>query len=145
LTNSIHKNVHGPDWPLGFISVPTPGVPVSIMSLVDPAFLNSPDSPTVQTADEYTWRAHEIILSAYKPGASHGMQLNTGNVYICRKGAPPGTGNRDDTGSMFPPLTPGQTLFISSAALNFNVWSPYEYFVDADNAGDGVIAMLIIQ
>lgn len=145
MTRSIQKNPYGPIWPLGFIAVPTPGTPVNLMSLVDPAFINSPEIPTSQLSQEYSVRAHEIVFSAYKPGPSTGLILNTGNVYILMPPAPPGSGNNVDYGSMLPPLAPGQTLFLSAAALNFNVWSPYEYFVDADNAGDGVLVTLIIQ
>jgi len=137
---SIHLDRQGPDWPLGFLNVQTPGIPVGFMSVVDPQGLGDPASPY----QEYTVRAEEIVVQAVKPGTSHGTQLNTGNVYIVRKGVQ-GSGNRDDTGSIVVTVYPGQTLFLTAAALNRNVWSPYRYSVDADNAGDGVFVTLVIQ
>src|SRR5713226_6520370 len=99
MANSILKDRHGPDWPLGFIQVVTPGTPVNIMSVVDPSNLNDPATPTPSTAgaDEFTVRAQQIAFLAFKPGASHGTQNNTGNIYIVRKGSGGGSGNRDDT------------------------------------------------
>ena len=141
---SVQKNPHGPIWPLGMITVSAPGTPVGIMSLVDPNSYNDPASPTSAFSLEYTVRAWEIIFTACKPGA-HGVAFNVGNVYILMKPVGSGAGNRDDYGSMLPPLGPAQTLILSSAALNFNVWSPYAFFVDADNAGDGALVTLIIQ
>lgn len=145
MTNSIQKNPNGPLWPLGFISVATPGTPANFMSVVDPTNVNAPDSATSATATEYTPRCQEFIIVAQKPGASHGTQLNTGNVYICVPGTGTGTGNRDDTGSIIIPLVPGAVFFLSSAFINMNVWSPYKLLVDADNAGDGVLVTMVIQ
>jgi hypothetical protein len=74
------------------------------------------------------------------------MQTNTGNVYIVRygdKGA--GSGNRDDPGVMVAVLLPGQTLFLASAPANRNVYSPYRYYIDADNANDGALVTGIVQ
>jgi hypothetical protein len=71
--------------------------------------------------------------------------LNTGNIYIVRRGSGSGSGNRDDTGSIVATLVPGQTLFFTAAAVNVNVWSPYRYSIDADNIGDGAFITLIIQ
>jgi hypothetical protein len=84
------------------------------------------------------------MFQAFKPGASHGTQVNTGNVYIVRKGVQ-GAGNRDDTGSIVKTLSPGETFFLASAALNRNVYSPYRYSLDADNANDGAFVTLIMQ
>jgi hypothetical protein len=145
MANSINKDRQGPDWPLGFIAVVTPGTPVEVMSLVDPApEPNEPETATSATSDEYTVRAQQILFQAYKPGASHGMQNNTGNIYIVRDAAG-GSGNRDDTGGIVAVLTPGQTLTLASAPLNRNVFSPYRYRIDADNAGDGALVTLIVQ
>lgn len=147
MANSIQIDPQGPDWPIGFIKVVTPGTPVGLMSVVDPNGVNDPSTATPGTsgAAEYTIRAQQIMIQALKPGASHGTTFNTGNVYIMRKGAGSGLGNRDDTGSIVATLNPGQTFFMSSAALNHNVWSPYRYSVDADNANDGVFVTLIMQ
>lgn len=141
---SIQKDREGPDWPLGLIT-PTINTPLSIMSNVDPTVANDPSNPTPGTtgANEYTERAQQIIFQAFKP-AGHGLQNNSGNIYIVRKGVQ-GAGNRDDYGSVVAVLTPGQTFVIASAALDRNVFNPYRYFIDADNQGDSCLATLIIQ
>lgn len=156
MTLSVMKDRQGPDWPLGLISVATPGTPVSIMSLVDASNYNDPATaaPTPATAnqvDEYTVRAYGIIFIACKAGASHGVQINTGNIYIVRKGVQ-GNGNRDDYGAMVATLPPGATtgiefptFFLNAAPLNRNVFSPYRYFIDADNANDSCLVTLLIQ
>lgn len=114
------------------------------MSVVDPTSNNSPGTATNPTNYQYTVRAEEIMVQAFKPAAS-GTQLNTGNIYIVRRGSGSGSGNRDDTGSIVATLVPGQTLFFTAAAVNVNVWSPYRYSIDADNIGDGAFITLIIQ
>jgi ethanolamine utilization microcompartment shell protein EutL len=115
------------------------------MSLVDSASVEAPEAATSSTSDEYTPRAQQILFQAFKPGASHGTQLNAGNVYIIRKGDGTGSANRDDMGDIVATLTPGQTFVLASAPLDRNVFSPYRYLVDADNANDGVFVVLLIQ
>ena len=145
MTASVQLDKYGPDWPLGFLNVTSPGTPVGFMSLVDPNSYNAPENPTSTLSDEYVSRAEEIMVQALKPGnGGHGTQNNTGNIYICRKGNS-GTGNRDDSGSIVATLAPGQTMFFSASPLNRNVWNPYRYYVDADNAGDGAFVTLIVQ
>jgi hypothetical protein len=141
---SVQKDREGPDWPLGLIT-PTINTPLSIMSLVDATAVNDPSTPTPGTSgsNEYTERAQQIIFQAYK-AAGHGLQNNTGNIYIVRKGVQ-GAGNRDDYGSVVAVLTPGQTLVLASAALNRNVFNPYRYFIDADTQGDSCLVTLLIQ
>lgn len=149
---SVQLDIQGPDWPLGFIKVVTPGTPVNIMSLVDPTSLNAPQTldPNVPTASpgtaqqEYTVRAQQIIFVAYKPGASHGTTPNAGNIYIVRQGVQ-GAGNRDDTGSIVYTIPSGGVLFLGSAATRVNVFSPYRYSIDADNANDGCFVTLLLQ
>src|SRR6266478_619440 len=111
MPNSINRDKQGPDWPLGFISIVTPGTPVGIMSLVDSTLANDPGKlvPGTVGADEYSVRAQQIMFQGLKPGVAHGMQNNTGNVYIVRKAVSPGTGNRDDQGAIVFVLQPGQT------------------------------------
>lgn len=142
MANSILNDRNGPDWPLGFINVATPGTPVSFMVNVDPSSLNSPNTPTGPGVDEYTIRAQQIIIQAIKPGSTTGWQNNTGNVYIVRKGS--GSSNKADTGVLVKMLIPGETVYLASAPIVDNVWGPYRYFVDADNAGDGVNVCLLI-
>lgn len=145
-TQSVQKDRQGPDWPLGFIEVVTPGTPVSIMSLVDPTSVNAPESATSATSNEYTVAAQQILFMGYTPNVAegHGLITNTGNIYILRKGVQ-GAGNRDDYGSLVKVVAPGETFFLASAALVRNVYNPYRYYIDADNADDGAIVTLIMQ
>lgn len=144
MTTSIQQDRNGPDWPLGFIEVVTPGTPIGLMSLVDPNAYNAPNTPTSVYSNEYTVRAQEIQIQARKPGASHGTQLNTGQIYICRVGVGSGSGNRDDTGSIIATLNPGDTYFMTAAFLNMNTMSPYRYYIDADNSGDGAFVTIMV-
>jgi hypothetical protein len=145
VANSVHQDIHGPIWPLGNIPVPTPGTYVNIMNNVDPTLVDSPESPTSATSDEYTVRCQQIIFEAGKAGAAPPkIAANTGNVYIVRKPIA-GAGGVSDTGTVVKTIAPGQTFILGSAALNRNVFSPYEFFVDADTAGDGVTVTLVIQ
>jgi hypothetical protein len=145
-TLSVQKDPQGPDWPLGLIVVASAGTPVGIMSLVDPTNVGSPATATPGTsgAPEYTPRAQQIIFQGVKAGASNGLQNNTGNIYICRKGVG-GAGNHNDYGSIVATLAAGQTLVLGSAPLNRNVYSPYRYYIDADNSGDSCLVTLIMQ
>jgi hypothetical protein len=145
MPNSVLIDPHGPDWPLGFIKVVTPGTPVRITLNVDPQAVNAPETATQSTAAEYTVRFQQLMFQGYNP-ASHGMQNNSGLVYIIRYlsgGA--GSGNRDDTGVIVAVLSPGQTLFLASAPHNRDVWSPYRYALDADNGNDGALITGIVQ
>lgn len=155
MANSIHKDPQGPLWPLGNIVVATPGTPVSIMSLVDSTLSNAPENPTSYVSAaviaEYTVRAYAIIFQACKSGAgAPKLTNNTGNVYIVRK-ALSGSGGVADTGTVLFALAaggtglPGVPFVLDGAALNRNTFSPYEIYVDADNAGDGVQVTLEIQ
>jgi len=149
-TQSVQKDKQGPDWPLGLITVVTPGTPVGIMSLVDPLSSNDPSTATPAAtgptlSNEYTERAQQIIFQGVKVGAgAHGLANNTGNIYIVRKGVQ-GAGNRDDYGSVVATIAPGVTFILSSAALNRDVFSPYRYSIDADNAGDSCLVTMIMQ
>ena len=149
MTTSVQKNLYGPLWPLGSIPVATTGTPVNIMSLVDPNNYAAPQTATSGTetntnTPEYTVRAQQIIFMGFKAGASHGLTTNTGNVYIVIKGNG-GSNNRDDPGSIIKVLSPGETFFLGSAALNRNVFSPYQIWLDADNAADAAQVTLVIQ
>lgn len=146
MPNTVLKDRQGPDWPLGFTAVAVPGTPVRVTLLVDPNSVDAPESATSGTSGEYTSRFQQIMFQGFKPGAAHGMQNNTGLVYIIRyNNAGAGSGNRDDPGVMVAVLPSGQTLFLASAPSNNNVWSPYRYALDADNAGDGALVTGIVQ
>lgn len=154
MANSVQLDIYGPDWPLGFIKVVTPGTPVNIMSLVDASSVNAPNTldpsvPAVAGQYEYSPSVYQIQFQALKPGASHGTQVNAGNVYIVRQGVGSGSGNRDDSGAIIATLTPGTTTATTiynfvTAPSNKNTFSPYRYYIDADNANDGAYVTLFI-
>lgn len=136
---AVLLDTHGPDWPLGFIAVVAPGTPVRFTFLIDPTNLDAPETQNLTGVKaEYTARFQQIMIQGFKPGA-HGMQPNAGFVYIVRAG-----GNRDDPGSIVKVLFPGETFFLASAPLVKDVFSPYRYYVDADNAGDGALIVGLI-
>jgi hypothetical protein len=144
VTVSVHKNPHGPLWPLGNIQVPTPGTPVSVMSLVDLANVNAPESATSTTSDEYTRRAQQIIFEAFRPGAAPPRSgANTGNIYIVLKSV--GAGGANDIGTVIKTLAPGASFVLGSAALDRNVFNLYQIFIDADTANDGCTVTAVIQ
>jgi hypothetical protein len=144
MANSVLQDKNGPDWPLGFIKVVTPGTPVSIMSLVDASSLNDPGKATASGVGEYTSRCQQLQFQAVKP-AANGFQNNTGNIYIVRTGDSTGSANRNDQGAIVAVLQPGQTYVLASAPLNRNVFNMYRYRIDADNANDGALVTAIIQ
>jgi hypothetical protein len=141
---SVRKDFNGPIWPLGLIVVAAPGTPIAIMSLVDPTSQWDPNtlSSRITPAQEYTVRAQQIMFQGVK--ASGGTTNNTGNIYIMRRGGT-GSNNRTDYGTMVLALGAGLTFFLASAPMNRNVFSPYDYAIDADNAGDSCLVSLIIQ
>lgn len=145
MADSVMQDWNGPDWPLGVIVVATPGTPVGIMSLVDPNSVNDPSKPVPGTADanEYTQRAYGLIIQGYKKNTD-GLIKNTGQIYIVRKGNA-GAGNRDDYGAIVATVAPGETFTLDAAPLNRNVFSPYRYSIDADNANDAALVTLLIQ
>ena len=150
---SICQNPRGPFWPLGFIACATPGTKVNFMSLVDPNNYNNPNTRVTPSSSanpgltyaEYTVTAQQIYVQGVKPGASHGWQNNTGNAYVLVAPQGSGAGNRDDTGVLVVSVAPGVLTPIVSAPLNLNTFSPYMLWMDADNAGDGLNVVLIIQ
>jgi hypothetical protein len=147
MANSVHQDKFGPFWPLGNIVVVTPGTYVSIMSLVDSAFVNAPETATKYggTSGEYTMRAQQITFQAFKAGAGPPkLTYNTGNIYIVKKPLA-GAGGISDVGTVLEVLIPGQTWSLGSAALNRNVFSLYELYIDADTAADACQVLAIIQ
>jgi len=140
---SVHKDFQGPDWPLGSIAVATPGTPVGLMSLVDPGNYNDPGTPSGTGMAEYTQRCNQIIFQGFKNNGTT-FVANVGNIYVMRKGAGGGAGNRSDPGACVLIIPSGQTGVIGSAALNRNDLSPYRYYIDADNIGDAAQVTLLI-
>lgn len=139
---SVLYDYQGPDWPLGFIELVTPGVPVSLMSLVDPTLANDPDTQNVTGAGkrERTFRGCQLRIQASKPGASHGTQDNAGNIYLVRRG-----GSRDDGGTIIATVLKGTTLEFPGHPAEVDCISPYRYYLDGDNAGDGAYVTLMIS
>lgn len=147
---SVQQDPLGPDWPLGFIKVAAPSTPVGIMSLVDPTGKNNPatqqsnqGAPGTSSGVEFPVICNQIQFQGFKPGAAHGTQNNTGNVYVMRTGAG-GDGTRDDDGSRVATIAPGQTYVMAPPATRCLGFSPYRYFLDADNANDGAYVTLLI-
>jgi hypothetical protein len=145
MTNSIQKNPQGPFWPLGAVTVVAPGTPVNMMFNIDPNNYNAPETATVPQSAEYTVRAQQIIIQGMKSNSGAGLVNNTGNIYVVMKGVGSGTGNRADTGSIVLTVPSGTTGVLASAPLVRNVFSPYELYIDADNAGDAAQVTLLIQ
>lgn len=143
-TQSVQKDRQGPDWPLGAIAVAAPGTPVRITSLVDSTNVNAPETATSTSSDEYSPLCQQIMFQGFKSNAGTGLVPNTGNVYVMRLGVA-GAGNRTDFGSMVAVLLPGQTVFIASSARNRDTFSPYRYYLDADNAADGALVTAFVQ
>lgn len=145
---SVQMDINGPDWPLGFIDVVSPGTPVNIMFNVDQSLVaqgsttNNPDSG-VEGKYEYSWRCNQIIFQGFKPKMGGGTQVNTGNVYVCRTPIS-GPGGKGDTGCIVFTITPGAIVTLAVPALSVNSLSAYRYFLDADNAGEGAFVTLII-
>ena|SRR5215469_14540818 len=142
-TQSVQKSRQGPVWPLGLIT-PTINTPLNIMSNVDSTLANAPENPTPGTtgAAEYTERCNQIVIWGVK-AAGHGLQPNTGNIYVMMKGVQ-GAGNRDDYGSCVAVIFPGQAFTLVPSALVRDGFSPYEFSIDADNQGDSALVTLII-
>lgn len=145
MANSIQLDIQGPDWPLGSIVVTAPGTPVNIMKLVDSTNSQAPQTPVSDVNPrQYTPRCQQIIFQGFKTNAGTGLVVNTGNIYIVRTGVGAGTGNRADMGSIVAVIAPGQSFVLASAPINGNVYNPYRYFIDADNANDAAQVTLLI-
>ena len=146
MSNSVLLDYQGPDWPLGFVAVGTPGTPVNIMHNVDPGNNNAPGAPTNPSGNrtEYTPVVYSVWFQGVKPnGNNSGMQYNSGNVYIMRSPSSGAAGNLTDFGAMVQVLSPGQTVALPISPASMRAYSPYRYFLDADIAGDGALVTAI--
>ncbi len=113
-----------------------------LMSLVDPSNNNSPDTPTNTLTAEYPWSALAVSLQAFHQGAgNNNMTPNSGSVYLLVKGAQ-GPGNKSDPGAMIKVLLPTADFSYPSGPYHGLRFSPYSLYIDADVAGDGVLAVL---
>lgn len=147
MANTVQKSPNGPFWVLGNIAVATPGTPVPIMGLVDPTLINDPNNPTTPASMEYPPRGQAFLMQGFNQGGltAIGLRVNTGNVYLIKRGTGAGSGNREDAGVIVAVILPGTQQNLSAAALNLDVFNPYDFYVDADNAGDGLQVTLIVQ
>jgi hypothetical protein len=150
MADSILKDLSGADWPLGFISVPTPGTPVRFTALVDPANDNAPETATVRggtAGQRSTPTCNQIILQGCKRNVDGTWAVNTGNVFILRRpntggGTGAGTGANADFGVMVGVITPGGAYNLPpSGGIPITSLSPYKYYLDATVAGEGAIVV----
>lgn len=143
---SVLTRRNGPDWPLGAIVVPTPGTPVKIMSLVDANNTNAPETASNSQTSEYTTTCRSIWFQGVHPGNNNnGMVINSGNVYVLVP-APSvggGPGNRSDSGCMVMVVPPGVAAPLPQSLGSGTRFSPYQYSLDVDTAGDGALVTLL--
>lgn len=142
MANTILKDRQGPDWPLGYVNVPTPGTPVRLTVNVDANNTNAPETASNSTTDEYLFTFQQLLFQGFKPAANNnGMIVNTGNVYILRFNANgAGAGNKTDQGVMVAILgNNGQSIVLSAGYAVNDVWNPYRYALDTDNANEGAL------
>lgn len=141
---SVQQTFGGPVWPLGCVVVTTPGTPVCIMHNVDANNNNAPGTavgPGTAAAMGTTPTFHKIFFQGYHPGANNnGMVINSGNVYLLVAGAQ-GPGNRSDSGAMVFVIPPGGTGTWPSSEVERDAVQPYQFFVDADSANDGLLTV----
>jgi hypothetical protein len=152
MSNSVLQNPQGTFWPLGFVPVANNGVPVNIMSVVDPGMNNAPWTPTGPGSGqgaEFSPTCHRIWIQAVKPGnANIGWQNTTGNVYVLMPLGPGnqnsgGAGNKADSGVLIAMLLPGGFVNLPSMEFDGPTISPYGYVIDADTNGDGANVVLV--
>jgi hypothetical protein len=144
MPNSIISGRNLPTWPLGAVIVLTPGTPVRATFIIDPTNANAPETPTSATSAEYTFRFNQMLFSGYRNDGTKWVR-NTGNVYVIQKGDGTGSANRADAGVLVAVVEPGQTFTLGAAAMNRDVFSPYQYYIDADTANDACAIVGIVQ
>ena len=133
---TVLKDIAGPDFPLGLIVVAAAGTPIQLTSLIDSSGANDPAASN-RTGSVYEYgepRFNQIMFQGFK-AAANGLQANTGNIYIVRK-----DGDRDDYGTIVAVVKTGETVWLSAAPSVKNAFSPYRYWIDADNNGDSCLA-----
>jgi hypothetical protein len=130
----------GPDIELGFVKVVAAGTPVNIMYNVDPTLAEAPETSNRTGGKLFPpYRFQQIMFRAMKP-AAHGMEDNTGNIYILRA-----SGTRDTPDLMVAILKKGETLFLASSPRVGDTFNPYRYYIDADSNDDGALITGLTQ
>jgi len=110
------------------------------MILVDPTLKNDPDVQNLTgNRSEVTRRCVAIQFEACKPVAAGGTTNNAGRVYVVRH-----HGSRQNTGTIVKTLIAGE-LWRLEVDKRMNSLSPYRYWIDVDNVGDGVFVTLFIR
>ena len=132
---TVLKDIDGPDFPFGLIVVAAAGSPKQVTQLVDASNINDPSASNVSgSAYEYgSLRFNQLMFQGFK-AAANGLQVNTGNVYVVRK-----DGDRDDYGTIVAVVKSGETVWLRAAPSVKNAFSPYRYWIDADNNGDSCL------
>lgn len=151
MANSVIQDPFGVDWPLGFVTIATPGTPINMMANVDPGLVNAPGKPTgpgLPPAAEFSPRCHRIQLQGFHPSGTTGMIANTKNAYVMRAPGPNnqfagGAGNYNDPGAIVAIVPAGQTVYIPALETDQASISPYRYTLDADVAGEGALVTLL--
>lgn len=141
---SVRQDRSGPLWPLGLITVTTSGTPVGVMSLVDSASYNAPETPTSAHAAEYaSVEVTDVIVTPVHSVAP--IVANTGAIYVLLSGGT-GTGNKTDPGTTVLIINTGSGpvhLIDVISRLQAKI-NPYNIYIDADTAGDGALVTLVI-
>lgn len=119
---------YGPYWPLGRITVATPGTPVPLTQNLNAAGLAYVPTGTSQYAAAF----NQILVRA--------AVANTANIYIVVPG-----GSKNDTNSIIAFLQPGEFIYIGNSARNLNTFGLTDFLIDADTAANyaqvtGVVA-----
>ena len=142
---SVCQARSGPVWPLGCVVVPSPGTPVCIMANVDANNNSAPETasgPTNPSGAAYTPTCHKILYQGVHPAANNnGMVANSGNVYLMAR-PQGGSGNRSDSGAMIAVIFPTVGGAWGAMEVELDTVSPYQFFVDADSANDGLLVVL---
>ncbi len=141
---SVQKLRGNPATALGFVTVPTPGTPVNLMVNLDANNNNAPGTPNPppgafpSTKTEYSPNCRGFSVQGYQPGNNNnGMIPNTGNIYLLMFPSPGGSGNLTDTGCMLKVIGPTEDFFFPPDGRGQEMFSLYNYRLDADVAGEG--------
>lgn len=145
--NSIQKLRGAAITPLGFIKVPAPGTPVSIMFNLDPGNNNAPGTPTGITLNKYgadlpySPAMRGFGFQGYHQAANNSVVVNTGQAYVLVAPAAGGSGNNQDSGAIVKVVPVGGDYFYPPEGANIDRISPYYIWVDADVAGEGLMVV----
>ncbi len=110
------------------------------MSVVDSTLKNAPGGANVTSGKrEFSVNCKQIIMRGSKAASTNGQTDNSGNCYLVRQ-----FGSRDDQGTIVAIIPKGTTVAFPPAGVGGVLFSPYRYYVDVDNIGDGLLVTLIL-